>query len=298
MIVEGRTRLLRLFWRHRLAVLAAFVITFAVEVANDYLILSRPVFSYAFIGMLVTALSIFLAFRVNEAYARWWEARTLWGEIVNDSRSWSRQVAQFVVDVDARAPLVRRQIAFVHALRLRLRRQPLDGELGNFIAPDELEALERVPNLPMALLQRQAAELQALRQGGALDPIDQHRMESTLTSLTASQGGCERIKNTAFPDEVAYISRMTAWFLAIVIPVAVLDESNVPNVMEMLLVPLIMLAFILTERLGAALKNPFQNLPNDTPMTSICRTIEIDLLASINEAELPEPLAPENGVLM
>jgi putative membrane protein len=66
----------------------------------------------------------------------------------------------------------------------------------------------------------------------------------------------------------------------------------------MLVTPFLMLSFLLTERLGADLKTPFANRVNDTPMTALCRTIEIDLRQQLGEAEIPEPLEPVAGVLM
>ena len=64
------------------------------------------------------------------------------------------------------------------------------------------------------------------------------------------------------------------------------------------LIPFVMLAFLTTERLGAELKNPFEELANDTPMTALCRTIEIDLRQQLGEKEVPLPLGPVNGVVM
>jgi putative membrane protein len=56
--------------------------------------------------------------------------------------------------------------------------------------------------------------------------------------------------------------------------------------------------FIVTERIGAELKNPFEGRPNDTPMSALCRSIEIDLRQQLGEQDLPEPLTPINGVLL
>jgi putative membrane protein len=112
------------------------------------------------------------------------------------------------------------------------------------------------------------------------------------------QGGCERIKNTAFPDRIAYFGERVAWGIALLIPFCIIDPDNRFDAIEIAVVPLMMLAFILTDRFGAELRNPFENLPNDTPMTAICRTIGIDLREQLGEEGVPEPVQATDGVLM
>ena len=304
LIASNATRWRSLLWAHRWSVLGVVLLMTGVEVANDYVDFEQPVYAMAAAGLLVTTLSIALVFRVNEAYARWWEARALWGEIVNESRSWARQVLSWgITDGEAepgpeRRQLVLRQIAYVNALRLRLRGQQDLAALSDFLPSSELEELATHPNPPARLLMRQAREIAQLRSEGLLDAAGQHRLDTTLSALTSSQGGCERIKHTAFPDRVRFFTRYSAWLMAGIVPLLALDRENTLASLDHVFVPILMLAFLLTERLGAELKNPFENLPNDTPMTALCRTIEIDLRAALGETELPAPLLPEKGVLM
>jgi putative membrane protein len=309
LIDHRQTHLFSLLWRYRLLVGAAILITALVEVANDYIVYERPAFSAGAIGLLVTALAISLVFRVNEAYSRWWEARTLWGAIVNESRSWSRQVLSFLPDreragdetvdlTEHRQSLIYRQIAWANAVRLQLREQQEPAALAAFLSGSEADAVAVHPNPPTALLQAQAEEIAGLRSRGFVDRVSQHRMDQTLSNLTDALGGCERIKKTAFPDRVAFFTRSSAWLMALMIPVLTQSPDNAFDVIDYAVVPMMMLSFLLTERLGAELKQPFESLPNDTPMTSICRRIEIDLRASLGETDLPKPLRPENGILM
>ena len=89
------------------------------------------------------------------------------------------------------------------------------------------------------------------------------------------------------------------WFLAPLLLLAVLEEKSfVTDQLEVALVTLVALIFIFIERLGRDLKDPFENKPNDTPMSTLCRTIEIDLRQHLGEDDLPEPLEPVDGVLM
>ena len=309
MIVERSTNAVWFIRTNFLRLLAVVAITAAAEVANNHFELDRPAFSIAAVSLLVTALSIFLVFRVNEAYQRWWEARTLWGAIVNDSRSFARQVCTLIVPAsdDAaersavtalRRELVLRQVAWVNALRLALRREQDVSELAGWLPAGELETITDRTDKPSSLLVIQAGRLAEARAAGRLGDIEQHRIESTLTSLQDSQGGCERIKNTPFPDRVVYFTRACAWGLALFIPVALMTKSDGFDLIDYAVVPFMMMAFLVTERLGAELKNPCESQPNDTPMSSLCRTIEIGLREQIGDDEVPAPLEPEKGVLM
>jgi putative membrane protein len=266
MITANTTRTLSLLRNNGTRLLAVVVVVAAVEVANDYVDLERAALSIAAVALLVTALSIFLVFRLNEAYARWWEARTLWGSIVNGSRSFARQVTTLIAaDPAVHRELVYRQIAWVNALRLTLRCEKEWEELRPLLPEGELESLTSA---------------------------------RTLAGLYEAQGGCERIKNTPFPDRVSAFTHSVAWGLAIFIPLSILDRSNYFDLVDMVVVPVMMMAFLITKQLGAELRDPFEGQANDTPMTALCRSIEIDLRQQLGEREVPPPIQPVDGVLM
>jgi ion channel-forming bestrophin family protein len=309
MLVDGATTLRTLFLQYCHKVLIMILIAVAVEIGNDYINFQRSVLSFASVGLLATALSFFLVFRVNEAYSRWWEARTLWGGIVNSSRSFAHQATSMLEtprEQTAEAEdvicwqreLVYRHLAFIHALRMSLRRETDWGSLEPYLAPAELEEVKRLANKPTQLLKNQTQRLMEARQKGLLDGFCHLMLDGTLRQLSDLQGGCERIKTTVFPDSVAFFTRVVAWGIAVAIPICLIDVGNTFDLFDFVAVPLMMLAPMITERLGAELKNPFEGLPNDTPMTAICRTIEIDLREQLGETDLPEPLKPVNGVLM
>ncbi len=301
MITERSTRalsIIRTYWRTLILLLGVLI---AVEIANEFVSYDRTVFSLSFMGVMATALSIFLVFRVNEGYARWWEARILWGQIVNSSRSFGRQVTTLLSQSEAetlRKELVYRQIAWVNVLRTCLRDTDSWEERDFFVTEDERTALAEASNPADRLLQSQNAALVRAREAGWLSDIDLLMLDNTFTALHDAQGGCERIKNTPFPDRVAYFGRVVAWGLAVFIPFVVLDLVEGADIVDVTVVPLMMLAFVLTERIGAELRNPFSNHSNDVPMRALCRTIEIDLRQQLGEKEAPAPLEPVNGVLM
>jgi len=268
-------------------------------------------FSAAAVGLLATVVGIFLVFRFNEAYQRWWEARILWGGLVNVSRSFAREVITLLTpsripelgsEAEAEAvqkELIYRHIAYCNALRLSLRHQQSWDELAPFLPVDELGELESYVSKPTQLNRRQADRLTALVGTNTAQQVVLMQFGSTLNQLYDLQGGCERIKNTAFPDEVRFVSRALVWLIALGIPIAFFTPAqNEVTVLEVVAVIVIVLSFMVVEQLGAALKNPFENAPNDTPMTALCRTIEIDLRQQLGETDLPAPIQPKNGVLM
>ena len=292
-------------------ILAVVVSVQGVILASRYTsVLETDVFSASAVGLLATVVGIFLVFRFNEAYQRWWEARILWGGLVNESRNFARQVRTFVAvaragGVDSASDasriqrtLVYRHLAYCNALRLTLRREESWDELKPFLTPGEFEDVAGYVNKATRLNFLQAEQLSAIFGQDVAQSLILSQFDSTLNRLFDIQGGCERIKNTAFPDEVRFISRAMVWLSAVAIPVAFLSANDEIHLLEVVAVVVISLSFMVVEQLGTSLKNPFENRDNDTPMTALCRTIEIDLRQQLGERDLPPPIEPIDGVLM
>lgn len=281
-----------------------------VRISPHSNVLQTDVFSATAVGLLATVVGIFIVFRFNEAYQRWWEARILWGALVNDSRTYAREVLTLLTP--KRVPtleteeaayrlhreLIYRHIAYCNALRLSLRDQDTWEELAPFLDPAELEDLRKYANKPTRLNRIQGERMAQLVGADVAQQVLLTQLDSTLSRLIDTQGGCERIKRTAFPDEVRFISRAMVWLSAVAIPVAFLSADTEIRVLEIVAVIIIALSFMVVEQLGAALKNPFENRDNDTPMTSLCRVIEIDLRQQLGETDVPPPIEPVDGVLM
>ena len=315
MIVRGGTGFGRAFKHYVLGnwalVLTVLVVSRAIPWVAEYTdVLQTDVFSATAIGLLATVVGIFIVFRFNEAYQRWWEARILWGALVNESRSFCREVitllsAERTPEIGSaeaiealKRELVHRHLAYCNALRLSLRGQDTWDELAPFLSAEELNELKSYANKPTQLNRTQG---ERLARSFGLDTPQQlvlMRFDARLSALYDIQGGCERIKNTAFPDQVRFISQSLVWLGAIAVPIAFLGIDQDIRVMEVLAVIVISLSFMVVEQLGAALKNPFESEPNDTPMTALCRTIEIDLRQQLGESEVPPPIEPIAGVLM
>ena len=272
----------------------------ALELHRALPALESNAFSEAGVAVLAGTVGVFLAFRFNEAYGRWWEARILWGGMVNSSRTFARQVLSYLPPESAalRRELVLTQIGYINALRCTLRRQDAMAEAAPFLSEAAHDELTGAKNLPTQIIARQNRLLAEAIRNDAAAEITLSRFDDTLSELTNLQGGMERIKNTAFPDRVFFMSRMLVWVVAVLVCLAFIDPIDVIYLLEFVAVLMIVLSFKLVVQLGEELNDPFENRANDTPMTALCRTIEIDLLQMLGETNLPEPIEPVDGVLM
>ncbi|MBT8464295.1 MAG: hypothetical protein HKN97_01940 [Myxococcales bacterium] len=308
----GLKRAVEVFVLRNWALILTVIVTEqAIVLISRYTrVLETDVFSATAIGLIATVVGIFIVFRFNEAYQRWWEARILWGALVNESRTFAREVVTLFtpqrvpkLESDHQAnelqtELVYRHLAFCNALRLSLRGQDAWAELAPFLAAEELAELREFANKPTRLIRSQGDRLAELIGSEMSQQLLLMRFDSTLSRLYDVQGGCERIKNTAFPDSVRLVSRGLVWLSAIAVPIAFLTNDRHVRLIELLAVIVICLSFMVVEQLGASLLNPFENKINDTPMTALCRTIEIDLRQQLGEKDVPPPIEPIDGVLM
>jgi putative membrane protein len=262
------------------------------------------------IGILGSALAIFVAFRNNSAYGRWWEARQIWGALVNHSREFARMVNNFV-DVQIRAypeqraamtafkiELVYRHIAFVHALRLHLRRQTSWEELQPFLSAEDYKRIVDVQNKPNFINMLNGDCLRRGQDQKMLEWFHTFQIEGNLTQFAHHLGGSERIKNTPLPRQYDFFTRLFVWTFAILLPLGLLSLFGDGH--SWVIVPLatvIAAVFTIMEKTGAANENPFENSITDVPLTALCRTIERDLREMLGEQGLPRPLEPVGGYL-
>ncbi|MCU1294991.1 MAG: hypothetical protein JWP08_3841 [Bryobacterales bacterium] len=256
------------------------------------------------ITLLGAALGLLLGFRTNSAYDRWWEARKLWGRLVNSSRSLARQAISFSMASESAAKevpgafareLVHLQIEYVHALRCALRKQQPWEDISPFVRPELLASLKEQANVPAALLQEMGDLSAEAVSSGALTELRLQRIDTTLSELTDIQGGCERIKNTPLPRQYDTYPVLVVKAYCFLQPLVLVDRLKY---MTPFVTLLLAAAFLVLNRIGKNLEDPFENTVYDTPMTALSRTIEINLRQQIGERDLPAPITPVNGVLM
>jgi len=279
------------FGKIKTEILLVTLYTATVTIAYTVFHVTDLVIPLAVPMIMGTVISLLLAFRSNQAYDRWWEARSIWGAIVNDSRSLARQINHFISVPDDKEQeqyfktrYIKRQIAWCYSLSRSLRGQdPLTGT-EKFLSRNELQAVKRFNNTPMALLEQHGADGKKALGKGFVNSFQQVEIDRTLSRLADSMGKCERIKNTVFPATYSLYIHFSLLFFFLLLPFALLETFG------FMTIPVIMAigaAFFLIEKMAIHLQDPFENKPTDTPMTAICFTIERDLRQVVDEIAHP-----------
>jgi ion channel-forming bestrophin family protein len=276
------------------SVAALFAYNLAVTVLNlRYGLFSIPIGEFP-LPLLGSALGVFMGLRNTLAYGRWWEARTLWGAAVNNSRSLVRGLL-WMLPGDARTRTIAyQQIAWAHALRCRLRHQDPWDEIAPLLETDVLLRVRRAINTPTALQGEQARVVGLATHDRSLDTIQAAAIDRVMGEIANAQGGLERIGNTPLPRHFDHFPMIFVWAYCLLLPVAMVSELGSFTPLASTFLGLIFLAL---DRIGRDLEYPFANTEHDVPLSAITRTIEIDLRQMLGEETVPKPLAPVRNVL-
>ncbi|QSB25711.1 bestrophin family protein [Flavobacterium sp. CLA17] len=268
-----------------LGLVMAYTILF--EIFHHYFINVSIDIPIAIPTMVGTIISLLLAFKSNQAYDRWWEARIIWGAIVNESRTLVRQVLTFYKDPDFsveanefKENFTKRQIAWCYSLGQALRNKDAIKPLRNLISEEELSFIKNHQNIPNAILLLHARDLRIARKEKRFNTYQQVEIDNTLTRLCDAMGKCERIKNTIFPTTYSMYIRMTLCLFILLLPFGLI------SLLSWFAIPLITIiggTFFLIEKMAIHLQDPFENRPTDTPVTAIANTIEKNLMQMLNE---------------
>lgn len=296
MIVGDNSSVYRLLiWQWRSVVLFTVVGTIVTALHEfDVIRFKLPALPLGVVG---GALGIFVSFRTNNAYARWWEGRQHWGKLINSSRHFASQVLNYLQPIDGvdlgavKREIVLRHVAYVHTLRAHLRKQDIlaDEHVARLISDDARKALAREKNIPYAILHEQFAQLEDLSTRGAIDPYRLQGFDRLINDFLDVQGACERIKNTPMPKSYGFIGERLIWAYACLFPFAIWDD------MGWLTIPsnvLVCIAFTLIGEVGRVLEDPFNMFFNTLPISALSTTIEINLRQRLGDTELPEDPKP------
>lgn len=312
MIVRDRPHGLALFFLLRGSILPRVLPTLLVNIGFASLVtalhgslldhkLQVTMAPFSLIGL---ALAIFLGFRNNAAYDRYWEARKLWGEMIHGSRSWSRQVTGWIQPgqaldwraglADVRVRLVWRAIAVAHALRHQLRGSPPGPEVTRWLGAEDAAAFAAARSGPQCLLQQQGRELGRCLADGSLPPSLAEALDRTLSVLGAASAGCERIKGTPVPFPYTLLLHRTATLYCFLLPFGLVDQLHG---LTPLVVALVAYTFFGLDAVGDEIEEPFGTRANDLPLDALCAAIELDLRESLGEPDLPPAPQPRDFLL-
>ncbi len=276
--------------------------------------LSLPTTPFTLVG---TGLSILLVFRNNESYGRYWEARTLWGQVLANSRSFvrlaltlSRPDASSVGPHDdvispeleeVRRDLVFRAIAFLHSLPPTLRGESgadADFEaLGEFLPPDEIETLRAQKNVPTAILHTQSERIADAWRRDFFHAQHVPLLDDHLSALTLSYGGCEKIARTPIPPAYGFLARGIVWVFVALLPLAFVEQLGWKT---LVLAPLVAFLFGALQRFGEEVEHPFELKHDGLPLDSLSKSLETELRQRLGEEEheLPAPVEARDGVAL
>jgi putative membrane protein len=249
-----------------------------------------PINVPAFLG---TSISVLLSFKLSQSYDRWWEARKIWGTIVNESRTFTLQLQSFITHGNDQAikQLASRQIAWCFCLGQSLRGlDPLEN-LGKYISEDDMKKISMFSNKPMALLQLNSQQIAELKNNGQMDIFSQVHINTTLVNLTSAMGMAERIKSTVFPVTYRVFLHLMIYLFVITLSISL---GDINPLFEIPLLLIISAGFFVLEKTARLLQDPFENEPTDTAMTTIATNIEINIKQLLKESETPKPLKPDS----
>lgn len=240
------------------------------------------------------ALAIFLGFRNSASYDRYWEARKLWGQGLNECRTLTRQALSLMDgQVDVR-PFVYGQIAFIHALRGYLRRVSVERELAALLPAELLARLRDAHYPPTLILVWLGQWLHEQRRAGHLQAVLAAKMEDALSGLNQVQGGCERIVSSPIPFAYTVILYRTVGVYCLLLPFGLVDTLGW---MTPLVTAFVSYTFFAQETLLSEIEEPFGNAENDLPLDALSITIERTLREMLGEATLPDMPAAKDFVL-
>lgn len=280
------------------------------------------------VALVGTAAAFIVGFKNTQTYNRLWEARQIWGAIVNTSRTWGIMIKDFVeADKSEKQVLLYRHCAWLTALRYQLRKPQswensnksynieyrnyfkvpewegkVEEELQRYLSEEELNYVVNKKNRATQLIALQSAHIKALRKKEKIASYEYVEMERRLADLYDHQGKCERIKNFPYPRQFASINLFFIWLFVIMLPFGMLNEfQKLGDHFVWLTIPFsVVVSWVFTsmEKVGEATENPFEGGANDIPMAALSRTIEIDLRDMLDESSLPEPMVSVNNIIL
>jgi putative membrane protein len=287
MIVRPRPTFLQLFFIMRGSVVQRIlpqIFGFAIYSAVVLLLarqfhLDLSAFNITPFGLVGVTLSIYLSFRNNAAYDRWWEARKLWGALVFEIRNLARATTSLIGDRTEQRALLMDALAFCHLLRGQLRKIDSREDARAFIG-DEVDKAAARTNPADDMVRRMGRRANARREAGALDPIGFRILDERLAAIAAIQAGCERIAGTPLPFAYTLLVHRTAYVVCLLLPIGLISTTGWATP---LFTALIAYTFFGLDALSEELEDPFGIEANDLALDGLCRVCEISVFEALDE---------------
>lgn len=287
MLLETKIPVWYLMGKIKVELISVTIYAIFIVIVHDYAKVQELSIPLAIPSMLGTTISLILGFRIAQSYDRWWEARKVWGEIVNDSRTLIRQVQTFVKDDDQpekirqmQIDFAMTQIAFTYSLGKSLRGLDALKGIDKRLSTGEITEVSKASNIPNAIVSLHSKRLKLAIAQGWVSGFETMQIDRTIGRLTDAMGKAERIKNTVFPVTYTVIVEFLLYIFVMLLPLGMTEYFGylVGPVMILISVP-----FFLLEKTAIHLQNPFNNNKTDIPVTSIAQTIERNLTQMIGD---------------
>lgn len=287
------------------------------------------------VSLLGTATAFIVGFKNTQTYNRTWEARQIWGAILNSSRAFGTMSRDFLNNSDKTKELVYRHFAWLTALRYAMRdsriwettskaynseykefyiiperETPLESELEKYISTEELKYVLTTKNRATQLMSLQSKTIKQLFDNNEIDSYQFVEMQRMVKDFYDQQGKSERIKNFPYPRQFATINSFFIKLFCLLLPFGMLKEFDKLNEgmdgimkgnMVWLVIPFsVLISWVYTslEQVGESTENPFEGSANDVPISQMSRTIEIDMREMLGETDLPPALQPKNNIIL
>ena len=244
------------------------------------------------------SLAIFLGFRNNVSYERYWEGRKLWGQLLNVSRSLARQAlsaTQWPRDGAEAREFVLTLAAFAYALKHQLRGSDPAAELRELLPAPWQARVMGARFRPVTILLLLGQQLGAARREGRISESMALAMEANLNQLSDVVGGCERIASTPIPLPYAVLLHRTVYGFCMALPFGL---ASAIGWLTPLFAVFISYTFIALDAIAEEIEEPFGSAPNDLPLNMMTLGIKSSLLEMLGDPLPAEPAVPKDYVLL
>jgi putative membrane protein len=269
--------------------LLLFVFSIAIVYFKGYIFHFKITLNPAPFTLFGIALAVFLGFRNNASYDRFWEGRKLWGALLNDTRSLARQAVTLSNYPEGSGEIrefVNYLIALTYALNHQLRGTDASADMRRLLPPGLAESLRTVRYKPIILMKEMGLWVQRAKNEGRLDSIVQVGFDENLGKLSDIVGGCERIAGTPIPFTYNVLLHRTVYIYCFLLPFGFVDSLGW---MMPIIAVFIAYTFVALEAVAEEIEEPFGLEPNDLALNAMSRMIETTLLEIAGVA--PDDLA-------
>lgn len=269
--------------------LLIFCISLVALATHDHILKFTINLSTTPFSLIGIALAVFLGFRNNASYDRWWEARKLWGHLLNTARSMTRQALTLpreAVDPQQVREFVRVLSAIPHALRHQLRKTDPREDLALRLPAPLLERVMASRYRPSTLMLPLGEWVQRHARAGKIDPMAVLAFDRNLDALSDVIGGCERIGSTPLPFAYSVMIHRTVYFFCAALPFGLVDSIGVFTPVFSIFVAY---AFMAHEAIASQLEDPFGTDENDLALGMMSVYIEDATRDLLGESALAIP---------